>query len=535
MSNTLKDLDSTINLKEKLKKEPKIEDLSIKTSFIKDEDCIYEQCQKFQYINSKGEWHTELWMDGLKHIPIHGEELERGIVLLPEYPLEYGTILDLVESVKQHIHKYYDCEEQTEKFSAWYVLLSWVFDKLNTINYLRAMGDFGTGKSRFGDVVGRICYKPIIGSGAGSVAALKRMVNKWRGTIISDEGDFKDDDEKSELVKFYNLGFEKNRSIYQCNKNDPNKIEFYIPFCPKIILTRKDFTDKALESRCLTHITTTTRRKEIPIHLPNCFYEEEKVLRNKLLKFRFDYYYKIDSDKVMELNLGDIEPRLKQAMGSYAVLFANIPEMFNSFILYLKRYQNELIDNRGSSFDGQIINVICDLIIEHDNKPITVKQITDRINETQTGKFQTNVRTIGKHLTGLGLKTIQKKIEGKNNRVLEIGDNFIHIVKKYVSDLEKVTSVTCVTSVTLSLAQCKNSLLSYEKEKEHDDDTNDTNVTNVTRFNQKALIHNPCCHPKGYDGICGKTPCNDLEGINYCQEHFELMASKLAMEEKIIN
>lgn len=486
MSNSLDKLAEAFG--KKPKKESNQKEEIIRTSFIKTEQVIYEQTSTHQFIDSTGQWHTEVFFDGLKHQPNIGEELEKGIVLLPDYPQEYGDIKELIEDIRAHIHKYYDCDEQHEKFAAWYVLLSWVFDRLNTINYLRALGDWGTGKSRFSDVVGRICYKPIIGSGAGSVAALKRMVNKWRGTVISDEGDFRNDDEKSELVKFYNLGFEKNRSIYQCDKNDPNKIEFYIPFCPKIIMTRRDFKDKALESRCLTHISQVTTRKDIPIHLPNVFYEEEKVLRNKLLKFRFDYFFQIDSDKVLSLDLGQIEPRLKQAMGSYAVLFANIPEMFDSFKEYLVKYQTDLIEDRASSFVGQIINKIADLLVDEGKEYITSKLVADSL---ESDGFHTNFRTIGKALKGLGLGTSEpKKIEGKAQRVLIFNEKFIEVCKRYIADTEKVTSVTNVTSVTRSRScnQKQTQIPNNQKIAVHR--THVTDVTNVTAENE--IIHQKC-------------------------------------------
>jgi P4 family phage/plasmid primase-like protien len=66
-------------------------------------------------------------------------------------------------------------------------------------------------------------------------------------------------------------------------------------------------------------------------------------------------------------------------------------------------------------------------------------------------------------------------------------------------------------------------------------DTFDTYLQKKPRFNQKELIHNPCCYPKGYDDICGKTPCNDLEGINYCQEHFEVIQEQNNLKTKEID
>ena len=443
----LKILEESTKKTHKPKKNEEEEDIEY-TSMLLFDGKMAEQCYdrekgtSFYYVydpvNQSITKEKEIIIDGIKHRPINTEELVREVVLLPSEIEKYDNITSLIKEIRDFIREYYDCEEKYLTISAWYVPLTWVYDKLDTINYLRALGDFGTGKSRFLDTVGRICYKPIIGSGAGTVAALKRMVNKWSGTVLTDEGDFRSDDEKNEIVKFYNLGFEKHRSIYQCNKLDPTIIEFYSPFCPKIITTRKYFKDQALESRCLTHITRTTER-DIPVILPSKFFKKQEELRNKLLKFRFDYYFNIDPDNVMSLDLGDIEPRLKQATISFASLFANIPEAFDDFKNFLVKYQIELIENRAASFDGEIINAIVNLMVEDRVEVITAQMIADKMEEN--GMNATNA-TIGKHLKGIGIETKRKKIEGKTKNVILVTKEFQKLVKKYVPDTEKVTAVT---------------------------------------------------------------------------------------------
>lgn len=429
-----------------IKKEKKEEENVIYTSFVEDGNKIYEQIKDNLYIDAEGKTYSEIYIDLFKYMPIVGEELEREIVMLPTKTEDYKDIPTLIEEIKTFIHKYYDFEDHHLLFSSWYVLLTWVYDRLNTINYLRALGDFGTGKTRFKETVGRICYKPIVGSGAGSIAALKRMVDKWKGTVLTDEGDFKDDDEKGALVKFYNLGFEKGQCIYQCDKNDPNKIDFFDPFCPKIILTRKTFKDQALESRCLTHITKTTNRKDIPIILGDSFFAEQEILRNKLLKFRFDYYFKININKVLEVDLGNIEPRLKQATLSFASLFANIPEVLDEFKQFLQEYQKELIEDRGNSFDGQIINTIAFLLANEQKLHITPKDIASKIEEDG---FKVSPAVVGKHLKGLGIKTKRMKIDGLAKNIIIFEKCFDDITKKYISDGELVTACRAVTAATV--------------------------------------------------------------------------------------
>jgi len=280
----------------------------------------------------------EYEFEGYKYLPINGEELELGIIALPSDIEYYGNVINLINEIKDFIYRYLDIDKSYLQFAAWYVLLSWVYDKFNTINYLRALGDTGTGKSRFLDVIGGLCYKNIRGSGATTVAALKRITKKWRGTIVIDEGDFRESDEKAELIKYFNLGFEKNRPLINCDKNDPTKLEFFIPYCPKIISTRQTFKDKALEARCLTKVMTQTDRDDIPVILFDSFFEEQQKLMNKLLKFRFDTLFKIDASKEVKLETKiKIEPRLRQATYSFVNLFSNNEKAMEEFIIMYKR------------------------------------------------------------------------------------------------------------------------------------------------------------------------------------------------------
>lgn len=69
-----------------------------------------------------------------KIFPNQGEELKREVVLLAEKPIPYGTITDLINEIKAYIHEWCDLPDQYEKFSAWYILLTWIYDQMPAIN-----------------------------------------------------------------------------------------------------------------------------------------------------------------------------------------------------------------------------------------------------------------------------------------------------------------------------------------------------------------------------------------------------------------
>jgi len=436
--------------------------------------------------------------NGYRYEPINDEELHLGIISLPSGVGYYNEVTDLIQQIKGFIHKYLDIDKNYLQFAAWYVLLTWVYDRFNTLNYLRALGDTGVGKSRFLDVIGGLCYKNLRGSGATTVAALKRITKKWGGTIVIDEGDFRESDEKAELIKYFNLGFEKNRPLINCDKNDPNKLEFFLPYCPKILATRQTFKDKALEARCLTNVLQQTRREDIPVVLFDNFYAEQKKLMNKLLKFRFDTLFTIDSSKEVKLETSiKIEPRLKQATYSFVNIFSENEEAMKQFIEFIEKAQTDLVDERANSFEGMIINAIHDLMMNHldfnedlSNFVITSQNIVEKIQSLYSFESKTNV--IGRRLKSLGIETSVRKIDGKSKKPLTITPQFLQHFERYIPTKLDEKLVTVVTAVTAYTAQHQNLIKQSNRQnseilskKGKEDVTAVTAVTAVTQKTQK--------------------------------------------------
>lgn len=144
---------------------------------------LYEQVKGEKYVYRVGDGFSyvdEVEIDGEIFVPCTGDELKDETVILPIEPIDYGSVPKLVEEIKVFIHKWLDVSEEYETIAAWYVLLTWVYEIMPTVNYLSAMGDTGTGKSRYLSVIGRLCRSAILGSGGVTVAAVKRIVQKWR-------------------------------------------------------------------------------------------------------------------------------------------------------------------------------------------------------------------------------------------------------------------------------------------------------------------------------------------------------------------
>jgi len=376
-------------------------------------------------------------------VPIHSAEITEGAVIMPDGADEYGNTLQLIDDIREHIRTYDDIPDAFLEFATWYIMMSWVHDRLSTVSYLRFTGDTGTGKSRSLDIIGRLCYKPMMLSGAVTPAPIYRLIRRFRGTLVLDEADFRDSSEKSEVVTILNCGFERGRPVIRCSKDDPNNLEILPCFGPKVFATRYTFADVALEARCLTHCMEETDRDDIPAILGNSYRERERVLRNRLLLWRFHNLTRIDPEAGDEIELGHLEPRLKQTSIPYAIPFKDMPEVMERFKAFLQHYQSEIIKVRGESEAGRIIFAIFKAAT---NPEVTKQWITSSIISNvllEEFKIQLDASKIGRTLRSLNIKVERRRNPAqKLGRYMKWENRLMRkLLRRYVVDSEDYSSL----------------------------------------------------------------------------------------------
>ena len=313
--------------------------------------------------------------------------IQNDVILFPSEPEEYGSEEDLVSEIQSYIHRYVDVSPVFEKIASYYVLFTWVYDGFNELPYLRLRGEPGSGKTRFLQTVGALCYKPMFASGASSISPLFRIMDAVKGTLIIDETDFRMSDEKAEMTKIFNNGNAKGFPVLRSEVSPITK-EFnpraYHVFGPKIIATRGLFEDRALESRLINEEMGQRRlREDIPINLGETYKDEALLLRNKLLMFRFRNLNNRDVQN--EIVDRTIEPRLNQIFIPLLSLInddkakADIKELARS-------YNQQMVSERGMDVEARLLEVVRDLV-SNPESTFTVKEITDSLNRKYGNEY----------------------------------------------------------------------------------------------------------------------------------------------------
>lgn len=267
-----------------------------------------------RYPDGRIEEVDQVVISGTRYVPVAPNAFMRSnTVLLPSEIGNPRSVLEMLVVVQGFIHRYLDVDPGFERLCAYYTLLSWSYDMFSVVPYLRAKGDFGTGKSRMIRTIGVVCYRPLL-VGSATVSPIFRMLDTFRGTLILDEADFGKSDETAEIIKILNNGSEYGFPVSRSGAKGDGvyEPESYQVYGPKVIATRKKFGDEATESRCITReMGSGVPREDIPILLPWNFWEEAREVRNMLLGWRMRVWRpKVDVD-LTQLNR-NISSRLNQ-------------------------------------------------------------------------------------------------------------------------------------------------------------------------------------------------------------------------------
>ena len=245
--------------------------------------------------------------------PYNYDLIKHKVVLFPSKAKKFKSETDLRENVQAFIHKYLDVSEPFELLATYYVFMTWVYDSFSELPYLRAIGDYGSGKTRFLQTIGSLCYKPMFAGGATTVSPIFRIIEDFNGTLILDEADYKSSSATQDITKILNNGFARGFPVLRSEGKRSYAVKSFNVFGPKIIATRFKFDDPALESRFIIEVMKKgSLRQDIPRNLTDLFWEEAEEIRNQLLSWRFINWNK--KGIKWDLNL-DKEPRRVQILG----------------------------------------------------------------------------------------------------------------------------------------------------------------------------------------------------------------------------
>lgn len=417
------------NIKEKI--EVSNQETSSKEPYIIDENRIYLNVldnkghHMFAYLGDSGkiEYSDCVLVDGRtvypQELPVSKNGKSLFAVGIPKKELiESARTLsaaDLFERIKNQLKKYLDLPEHEIELVTHYILFTWFYKKLNTVAYLRFIGDAGKGKTRMLIVIGALCFYSVSSASGSTVNGIIRFNELWHGTLKVNEVD-KSGKMENDLEGYFNNGFEAGNYFVKNSIADYSKQEFFDPYCPKIFTMRRPFSDTATESRLISIYVRETTNPNIPILLPPEYYSEVDELRAQIAKFVLLNWTSVDVGKLSNLPDLYIEPRSKQLAIPLSIVLQLLPDKEKSFKEYFLHRQREITKIRSESWEGDIFNYVYSLAIG-DESPIEgyenyivdgkVVAITPAM---VAGYFKTSAKSITETLKTIGFNKDSKTV-----------------------------------------------------------------------------------------------------------------------------
>lgn len=323
-------------------------------------DTIYKNNKTmFLVFDKKIKWiktESELVLSGKKYVPIKNKDklIKSWSLVFPSEIKDYWTKNDLYNDIVSYIDKYVDVPEEYVYISAYYIMFTYFYNNFSELPYLRTLWDYWSWKSRLLKVIWHICFNPIMLWWWASLAAIFRLIDKFKGTLVIDEADFSNSSTTEWIIKVLNTGYQTWNPIVRVEWED-FEVNCFDVYWPKIIWWRNEFSDRATESRCLTNFMKRTKRKDIPTSLDKNFQKEALELRNKLLKFRYDYIDEMVIDSNIKIDW--VEPRLKQIILPLLSIVED-KDMQNLIIDFLRKKQQEIREDRKNDNFWWILMII---------------------------------------------------------------------------------------------------------------------------------------------------------------------------------
>lgn len=368
---------------------------------------------------------TEHRAEGCCYKPRLDGLVRSGHVSAPSEYKQPPDVAELLERIRHLIHRCVDLDDVFEIVAAHYVVSTYVYDRFSRFGYLRLHGNYGTGKSRFLELMAKLCYRGTYLGGAFSRAVLHRTLELYPGTLCLDEADFHDLSFRGDLVKILNTGYQFNGCIWRCadgrNGYEPQR---YPSFGPKVLASRYKYEDESLESRILSQNSRQATRS-LPASLRSSGIQKEmEELRNLLFGYRVMKWHSISEDEHVQ-GLEGFDPRTAEILRPLALAAGrNVlpPEIID--------YARCLTASRQARrLKGLEALALRELRRFHQDGCIPyVREVAERVNAHNASGSTISDRKMGAVLENLGIKRTHTR-EGR--RVVIDPEHLQNLMEQY--------------------------------------------------------------------------------------------------------
>jgi len=325
----------------------------------------------------------------------------------------------LYKDLKSYLQTHFDMQDKKE-FSiviAW-ALGTYVYDVFSAYPRLVFYGPKQSGKSKMLTFLSKLCNNSqytII----PSTAAMFRIIQKWKPTLLLDEFNLYSSSENKEVVAILRQGYKKGGQVPRCEKlrikgedgsRELQEVVFYDVYCPIAFCGLTINDDQLLDRSIAINLIRSNRINIVNTEIDEKWFDKEKIvtwegLREKLMdllkKEEVEECYKIIKECHIPIAGRDKElwtPLLAIAR------FIGGPEhneFWDDVVFYMQKYIKRKQEEDLSSFD---LRVLAEIERLDDMGKFQAKEIAELLNEfVSNPKEQVTSHAVGHALKRLGI------------------------------------------------------------------------------------------------------------------------------------
>lgn len=385
------------------------------------------------------------------YVPPFNHSLKKGLVIVPTRytPTTFKEVFEEID--KFAISSYDACgQDVLVKLLTRIAAGSWYLDRfvVDPMLDIAGAGKFApiipirgpsqSGKNRLAFVLRLLSYRPYFEMSTHRIPSIYRPLDLWRGTLVLDEADFANTNEKSEVIHFLNCRA-TGTPLSRQNPKNPKYTDTFDNFGLTILTQRKSFDDNATEGRCVPYHSETSD-KHLPVVETDEMLRQGLELQNKLLYLRMKYYRQVKIDKSAWIS--DVsDHRLVASLLPLLALSKHEPTLKETITTNVKEIEKAKVEAKANSMDGLIVNSLWEKVSEgliEPYRPRIFYVLESQTVEIKEGKeierktaltaknvgdaFHWSPRSIRSALDSLGIaeKGLPSvlKVDGKSSRVI---------------------------------------------------------------------------------------------------------------------
>jgi hypothetical protein len=213
-----------------------------------------------------------------------------------------------------------------------FVLYTWVADRLPTAVYLSVIGLPQSGKSTLLELLSLLCRRALLVSDISQAAAYQACSN-FAPTLLIDEIDWHSSRSMSTFRQLLRAGTNTASRALRVRQSSCS-------FGPKVFGSLEPSSDSALNSRCIQLVMAETNKSGLLKPGHPTVVEAASFLRQKLLRFRFNFYKSIRPALVSGSE--ELRPRSRDLLCSLAAPLVGC-QLWTRFLLGFMKLNHDSV------------------------------------------------------------------------------------------------------------------------------------------------------------------------------------------------